>query len=79
MVFRFTVPINGTWELHDSFVVPTNSGRRLVSLAVSVKTGGSTATVVPRETWQGLASVDAVAYVASYTDSRPLIRPRGSG
>eukprot|EP00965_Chrysotila_dentata_P111630 3690981-Pleurochrysis_carterae.AAC.1 len=77
VVFRFTVPINGTWELHDSFVMPI--GSRLIALNVSVKTGGSTATVVPRETWQGRASVDVAAYVASYADSRPLIRPLGAG
>eukprot|EP00965_Chrysotila_dentata_P032198 1074017-Pleurochrysis_carterae.AAC.1 len=49
LVFRFKVPTAGSWELHDSFAMPTRETQRIVALSVIVRSsdGSSNTTVVP--------------------------------
>eukprot|EP00965_Chrysotila_dentata_P206012 6183305-Pleurochrysis_carterae.AAC.1 len=78
LVIRFKVPVSGSWEIHDTFLLPTN--RSLVALNIVVRSEGDNTTVEPRQSWDNATTtINSESYVQSYADTRTIVNSRGSG
>eukprot|EP00965_Chrysotila_dentata_P020543 680429-Pleurochrysis_carterae.AAC.1 len=78
LVYRFLIPIDGEYEIHDTFAYSLFS--TVVGFSVYTGDSVSSVNVVPSEIWQGTPTpFNDVTFIQSYYDTRPIIRSSGQG
>eukprot|EP00965_Chrysotila_dentata_P037170 1236562-Pleurochrysis_carterae.AAC.2 len=77
LVFKQTIKNKGVYEIHDSYLMPTQPSFQS-ALSVFVKSSGVITNVVPLQSWTGASTINSQTFTQTHAD-KDIVKSKDSG